>query len=77
MSSGTLVVYNNYDWKLDPRWGRIVLTVDLKRAGRIDVRQHLPIQLAEGTPHEIRARLWWFRADAENARSSIPKSGAH
>lgn len=62
MASGTVVIYNAYDWKLDPRWGRISLSVDRRGVGRVDIQQRLQVQLTEGVPHDIRARLWWFRS---------------
>jgi hypothetical protein len=58
----TIVIENDYQWMLDPRWGRLTAYVDHRRVGSIDLHGELSLELSADEAHEIRVRLWWYRS---------------
>ena len=59
---GHLVVENRYPWVGDPRFGRITIYVDGRRAGRAAVggRAMIPLEVGE---HSVRVRLRWYSSE--------------
>jgi hypothetical protein len=61
-STAVILIRNDYQWMLDPRYGRITAYVDKRKVGAIDLGGELAVEVDPDAPHEVRARLWWFRS---------------
>ena len=61
-SKAFILIRNEYEWMLDPRYGRITAYVDRRKAGRIKIRGELTVEVEPDVPHDVRARLWWYRS---------------
>lgn len=62
-----MIIRNDYPWLLDPRWGRITVYVDGRKAGTAPVRGQVVVALPSGM-HKVRTRLWWFTSPVTTIR---------
>ena len=65
-----IVIRNDYQWMLDPRYGRIAAYIDKRKVGTIDLGAELAVDVDPGVPHQVRVRLWWFRSPVVAVTSS-------
>ena len=53
-------IQNDYQWVLNPKYGRIHTYIDGRMAGTADLGQSLVVHVAPGESHRVRVRIAWF-----------------